>query len=110
MLALALVLGALASPQTLRADEAVHPAPTRAQVKRVCENYDLKLYKWNFIYPYLICYSIDQYTDGADLYVQGTSGRFTLRKGTGGAFDARYLETLGVPADIAPALVAGLHR
>jgi hypothetical protein len=89
-----------------------YPTPKVSQVRKLCTGYDMTLDQWNFVSPYLLCYSVDKYTNGVNLFeAQGAApGKFVHIKGGGGAMDVGYLVQLGVPSSIASRLVSGLHR
>jgi len=69
--------------------------------------------QWNFVSPYLLCYSYDEHTKGVGLLKESgprPKGSFRLVGGTGGVMDADYLIEVDVPSNTANALVSGLHH
>lgn len=115
-IALTALLVAFAAPTAPRRAVAAKPTPTptpppKALVTQLCvpSGVDEMVSRWNFIWPYLVCFASDANAGTSELFKQRASGAFMLISHGGGDMPVARLESYGVPATTAIALLAGLH-
>ena len=116
LIAVISLIVAFSSPLTVKIGVAAKPTPTPSPppsqlVTQLCvpSGTDETVSRWNFIYPYLVCFVSDANAGTSELFKQTGSGTYQLVSHGGGDMPAVRLEAYGVPSTTATALLAGLH-